>query len=54
MLAWAADKQLWVINTTVKQKTLALLNFGETWFKEYWQKELWWNASKSVYFCFVL
>ena len=35
---------------TVKPETLALLNFGETWFKEFWQKKRWRNAGKGAYF----
>ena len=29
---------------TVKTETLALLNFGKTWFNEFWWKKLWQNA----------
>ena len=39
---------------TIKPETLALLNFGETWFKEFWQKKHWWYASKSANFYFIL
>ena len=36
---------------TVKPETLALLNFGETWFKEFWRNKRWWNAA---YCCYIL
>ena len=39
-----------VIYITVKPETLSLLNFGKTWFKEFWQNKLWRNAGKGAYF----
>ena len=45
--------QLANISPTVKLETLVLLNFGKTWFKEFWWKKHWRNVSKSAYFYIV-
>ena len=34
---------------TVKLKTLALLNFDESWFIEFWRKKCWWIACKCCW-----
>ena len=43
-----------VTKLTVKPETLALLNFGETWFKEFRRKKHWQNANKSAHFAWWL